>query len=248
MVIAPFGAPIDPEPWEQLAATFGVAVVLDAAAGFDSLRPSRLPSVVSLHATKVLGAGEGGFVLSTDAELIGRIRFASNFGFSGTREALLPGCNAKMSEYHAAIGLAALDGWAATRKEFMRVALAYRRELSGCPGISLQDGYGARWVAATAVAEFAEASAPTVASTLAENGIDSRFWWGQGLHRHRVLCGLPRAAELSATEWLAEHTLGLPCFVDLADEEIHHICAITEQRAMRTTEPSRIRSARVGDT
>jgi dTDP-4-amino-4,6-dideoxygalactose transaminase len=244
MVVAPFGAPVDLEPWDQLAADFGVAVVLDAAAGFDAARPSRVPAVVSLHATKALGAGEGGFVMSADEALIGRIRGASNFGFSGTREAQVPGCNAKMSEYHAAIGLAALDAWQATRGAFARVARAYRRDLDNCRGVSLQPGYGTRWVAATTVAEFDTTSAQSAARTLAEGGIDSRSWWGEGLHRHRALSLLPRAPDLSATEWLAAHTLGLPCSVDLEEEDIRSICMslrrLVENAEADPTHPARL--------
>jgi dTDP-4-amino-4,6-dideoxygalactose transaminase len=41
------------------------------------------PAVVSLHATKVLGAGEDGFVIGTDANLIQELQKQANFG-SGT--------------------------------------------------------------------------------------------------------------------------------------------------------------------
>ena len=61
MPVAVYGQPMDPAPWERFQAETGVPVVIDAAPGFDSARPGALLSVVSLHATKILGVGEGGF-------------------------------------------------------------------------------------------------------------------------------------------------------------------------------------------
>lgn len=63
MPVVPFGRPIDVEAWDRFRARSGLAVVIDAAAGFDSAAPTGTPAVVSLHATKVLGSGEGGFIL-----------------------------------------------------------------------------------------------------------------------------------------------------------------------------------------
>ena len=66
--------------------------------------PRGTPTLVSLHATKVLGAGEGGFVLCDNRDLVVDIRRRMNFGFRGSREAMVPAFNAKLSEYHAAVG------------------------------------------------------------------------------------------------------------------------------------------------
>lgn len=46
-----------------------------------SRRLESLPAVVSLHATKVLGVGEDGFVIGTDANLIQELQKRANFGF-----------------------------------------------------------------------------------------------------------------------------------------------------------------------
>ena len=61
MPVMPFGLPLDMPAWESLRSRTGLAVVIDAAAGVDFVVPSAVPSVVSLHATKALGTGEGGF-------------------------------------------------------------------------------------------------------------------------------------------------------------------------------------------
>src|ERR1041385_427161 len=90
MPVVPFGQPIDVAGWDRFHARTKLPVVIDAAAAFDSITPGNGPAVVSLHATKVFGTGEGGFVMSTDAALKRRIRARTNFGFDGTREAMVP--------------------------------------------------------------------------------------------------------------------------------------------------------------
>ena len=99
MPVSPFGAPIDYHSWEAFRDETGVAVVIDAAAAFDTIEASSVPAVVSLHATKVLGVGEGGFVVLTNAGLTDEIQKRANFGFWNTRESTVRSLNGKLSEY-----------------------------------------------------------------------------------------------------------------------------------------------------
>src|SRR5262249_12257967 len=145
----PFGAPLEVDAWQNFEERTGIAVVIDAAAGFDSAAPSRIPLVVSLHATKILGAGEGGFISTADNRLLERARAACNFGFQGSRNAVLPASNAKMSEYHAAVGLAALAQWVDTRRRHARIAEWYEEALRHLEGVSLQPRHGHGWVTGT---------------------------------------------------------------------------------------------------
>jgi dTDP-4-amino-4,6-dideoxygalactose transaminase len=212
--VAPFGRPIDVAAWDHFQAQTGLAVVIDAAAAFDSLVPGSVPAVVSLHATKVLGVGEGGCVVSSDKDLIKDVQARANFGFFRSREALVPATNAKLSEYHAAIGLAALDEWEATRAEWMAVAQAYNDLFSGSNRIRLQTGFGTSWVVSTCVLDIADAGSERVERALAAARIETRRWWGRGAHAHPATAQLPRS-ELPVTESLARSTIGVPLYRDL---------------------------------
>ena len=86
--VSPFGYPIDFAAWNSFRDETGLAVVIDAAAMFDTIRADSVPAVVSLHATKVLGVGEGGFVIGTDASFIQEVQKRANFGFWNSREAI----------------------------------------------------------------------------------------------------------------------------------------------------------------
>ena len=225
MPVAVCGQPIDPIDWDGFSIETGIPVVIDAAPGFDSLTPSALLSVVSLHATKVLGIGEGGFAISTDAELIRSFRLKSNFGFQGTREALVPATNGKLSEYAAAIGLAGLDEWANRRAAFQTAALRYAERLKGLPGVSLPAGWGPQWVSSTCVLTLDDpaATAP-VLGALGAARVETRAWWGRGMHTHRAFANLPRLP-LPTTERLADTVIGLPFYIDMQAEEIDRVCA-----------------------
>jgi dTDP-4-amino-4,6-dideoxygalactose transaminase len=108
LVVSPFGAPPDLIAWEVFEAQTGVPVVFDAAAAAASIHTTgHQPQCVSLHATKVLGIGEGGAIFCGDADLIARTTALTGFGFAGTqRVSGLRGGNYRPSEYAAAIGLA----------------------------------------------------------------------------------------------------------------------------------------------
>jgi dTDP-4-amino-4,6-dideoxygalactose transaminase len=218
LAVAPFGRPPDPAAWDDFAAASGVPVVIDAAAGFDGIAAGRSPVVVSLHATKALGIGEGGFIAATDRPLLKAIAQRANFGFWGNRETALPSTNAKMSEYHAAVGLAALDGWPARRAAFAGVAARYRRALAG-RAVRLPDGLGEAWVASTMVVGYDGPPPAELAARLAADGIETRAWWGEGCHRTALFADAPRT-DLSVTEALARSTIGLPCHADLGAGDI----------------------------
>jgi dTDP-4-amino-4,6-dideoxygalactose transaminase len=114
----------------------GVPVIVDAAASCDRIveAPQRylgaIPVAISFHATKGFGTGEGGGVASTDTALMPRVVQALNSGFHRTRDSETPGINDKMSEYHAAVGLAELDGWPEKRRALQTAIQSYRRTMT----------------------------------------------------------------------------------------------------------------------
>ncbi|MDB5425655.1 MAG: DegT/DnrJ/EryC1/StrS aminotransferase [Phenylobacterium sp.] len=222
--VCAFGQLPDLAAWRAFQDESGVPVLIDAAAAFDTIHDARLPVCVSLHATKVLGLGEGGFMATEDAELALRFRKLTTYGFWGSRESLIPATNAKLSEYAAAVGLAALDGWPADRLRFMRAAQLLRIALIGLPQVRFQDGWGSDWVTSVCTVGLPDRSAARVAAALAEDGVDTRQWWGAGCHASQAFAHCHRD-ELTVTERLAGATLGLPFSVDMDADEIARVTA-----------------------
>jgi dTDP-4-amino-4,6-dideoxygalactose transaminase len=180
--------------------------------------------VVSLHATKPLGVGEGGFVICTDGAFIDRLRQVTNFGFSSTRIAWRVGINAKLSEYHAAIGLVQLQKWTETRRTWFRIAAAYRDAFAFHPGIRWLSGYGEHWTSSTAVFRFVGRSASDLARELSRHNVEARRWWQSGVGRHPAFADVD-SGSLTNTDRLANETLALPCYLTLRDPVIESVVA-----------------------
>jgi len=220
-VVSPFGAPIDLAAWEDFEERTGIRVVIDAAASFDTAKPSRLPVVVSLHATKILPAGEGGFVATTDEKLRNRMMACCNFGFRGSRSAILPSLNAKMSEYHAAVALASLANWPRTRAQHAQISEWYRESFRSIDAVEFQPGYGTGWVSST-TSVVLPARAPAALGRLLERNVESRPWWGAGCHVQPAFAACARGP-LPVTEDLGKRVLGLPHYPDMRAQDIERV-------------------------
>jgi dTDP-4-amino-4,6-dideoxygalactose transaminase len=203
-------------------------VVLDAAASVEAVLadPGRcvgdVPVVLSLHATKPLAAGEGGAVVCADRDLVLRIAWALNFGFQGVRDSSLPSTNGKLSEYHAAVALASLDGWAARQVEAAAVNAAYRDRAQ-------EAGIGERLVLAPQVAStYAlldctdDDEAGRVLAACDDAGVDTRLWYGRGVQANQWF-STAAADPLEITRCLAPRVIGLPMAHDLGPEQLDRV-------------------------
>ncbi len=232
MPVMPFGAPIDVDAWAAFRDETGIPVVIDGAAGFDTARRADVPVVVSLHATKVIGAGEGGFLASSDLNLLADVRQRSNFGFRGTRAAEVCATNAKLSEYGAAVALAAMDGWDASRLRWLLAATRLRTALRDIPGIRFQAGWGVTWVSSTCVVRLDPALRSELGGVFAAHGISQRNWWGSGCHQEAAFRNCARTA-LPQTEAWAQTSVGLPFHPDLSDGDATRIGGALKDAAAR---------------
>ena len=230
MIVAPFGAPVDVSTWEKVQADTGIPIIIDAAAAFDTMRhggPMPLgtcPMVVSLHATKVFGVGEGGVLLCRDQAFMERVRRMAQFGFLVTREAMIPGVNAKLSEYAAAVGLAGLDEWPEARAHWLVAQASYARHLSG---IAPPPWLDSSWVSSTYNVLW-PGDARRARDALAVAGIATLQWWGAGCHEQPAFRACP-AELLPVTRSLARQTIGLPFWQDLAPAQIETVCTALER-------------------
>lgn len=226
--VAPYGVLPEVRALEGLQDRTGVPVVLDAAAAFEAILEvpeaisDRVPIALSFHATKAFSTGEGGAVLWDQPEGQGRVVQAANFGFLGSRAARVRGTNAKMSEYHAAVGLAMLDGLPGRRAAWARVVALWRglaqgRDLAGRLHLPprLSSAYA-----------LLEADGPAtmrrMEARLRSRRVETRRWYEGGLHLQPHFRRLGRDP-LPVTEDLSQRLLGLPMAHDLARGDIAHV-------------------------
>lgn len=235
MVVSPFGAPIDLEGWNGFMRDTGIPVIVDAAAAFDTMSRHECldriacPIMVSLHATKTFGIGEGALVLSSSESLAASIRQRGNFGFVRTREAEVDGINAKLSEYSAAVGLAALDEWTERRQQWVELTDAFAARAAAVPGVSPLPGFGDGWVASYGnVVLPVSAAIEAVRDGLERAGIETRRWWGGGCHAQAAYAACDRDP-LARTESLAARVLGLPFWLGLTPSQIDDMFTALER-------------------
>jgi dTDP-4-amino-4,6-dideoxygalactose transaminase len=222
MPVGVFGAPVDTAAWDDFQRETGIPVVIDAAAGIDGACIGRCPTVISLHATKPLAAGEGALVVSRDPDIVGEIMTRANFGFRGARRADTAGMNGKLSEYAAAVALASFDLWPETRGMLAEVTECYRAGLAGLAGVRLSPGYGEGWVSSTCNIALAEPAADCVIDALGARAIEARQWWSKGCHREPAFSDCPRTGQ-AVVDSLADRVVGLPYFAGLRPEAIDRI-------------------------
>jgi dTDP-4-amino-4,6-dideoxygalactose transaminase len=220
--VCAFGDLGDLAAWKAFREETGIPVLVDAAAAFDALGDAELPAVVSLHATKVLGVGEGGFLATRDPALALKVRQLTTFGFQSSRESHAPATNAKLSEYAGAVGLAALDAWPADRLRFLRAAQLLRIGLVGLPQVRFQEGWGSDWITSVCCVALPDGSASAVADSLTAQGVDTRRWWGLGCHTSRAFAACVRE-DLTHTTRLGASVIGLPFSVDLDADEVRRV-------------------------
>jgi dTDP-4-amino-4,6-dideoxygalactose transaminase len=214
--------------WEQACAAAGVPLVVDSAAAFGAVGEDGVPiggqgdvEVVSFHATKPFAVGEGGAVFTRDDAIRDRIEQTINFGFDSDHAVSMPiALNGKMSELHAAVGLAVLD-------EFDAI-LSVRREVAGAirdaarPGVTWQSGCErSTWQFVPARLENGvtrDRTARGCASTL-----ETRVYY-EPLHlMGRLAAKCVCDGSLPVTEALAREILALPMANDLTAGEVQRL-------------------------
>lgn len=222
---------VDPETWiAPGVAGFGVpsyAPVVDAAGAFGEqqvpLLKDGITVVFSGHATKTFGMGEAGWIVTWDRAEAETLRQMSNFGID-KGVSVFAGTNAKMSEFHAAYGLAGLDTW--DREPWLQLYDWYDKHLPS----SVVKQKRPRGVYSLLPVKL-PVPAAAVKDALLEAEIETRRWYTPILTEH------PLFQKMGNREWrrknpvnipvtldLAEHLLGLPYHLYLTEADVKQVC------------------------
>jgi dTDP-4-amino-4,6-dideoxygalactose transaminase len=216
--------------WRAACARAGVPLLIDSAAGFGAVDEAGLPlgsqgdtEVFSFHATKPFAIGEGGAVVSSDAEIVERIERIINFGIDpDSRLSLDAGLNAKMSEIQAAIGLAMLDRFDGVLARRRATAARLKALVARHPLTYQAGSAGSTWQVFQLLVPDADTRARAVA--LAEpHRIECRTMFEPPLHRHPAFASATLAGPLATTEAVAARTLSLPLANSLGPRQLRRL-------------------------
>lgn len=231
-----YGFPCDVEAIQHIADDYNLKVIYDAAHAFGvgchcgSLLQHGDLSVLSFHATKVFNTFEGGAIICPDAKTKKRIDRLKNFGFVDEVTVAANGINAKMSELHAAVGLAQLPGIDAAIEERRRVADSYRKLLAAVPGLVLPDfSQACRPNYAyfpVRISEGAALDREALLERLRAEGIMPRRYFHPLIPQFQYYRSNASAdpQRYPVAERIGREVLCLPIYPDLEDEQVHRIC------------------------
>lgn len=230
------------EELKQLARSAGVPLILDAAQALGVQYQGRCPAVLadagvlSLHATKIVSACEGGLVVTDDDELAAQVRAMHNFGTTHGRVVSI-GTNAKMHEVSAAMALSVLPTLPQVIADNRRKHLLYRELLAELAGISIREpsaGTHSNYHYVVAEVEVGQGgvSRDRLQKRLQKNNIHTKAYFAPGCHVLPPYCERPRVHSpqpLPGTEALAARVLCLPTGPGVSDADIGRVCdAISE--------------------
>ena len=188
----------------------------------------------SFYANKNITTGEGGMVVTDHKDLYDKARYYKNlcFPLDSPRSFLHEeiGFNYRMSNLHAAIGLAQVEKADEYRGMRIRNANLYQKLLADVPGLTFQgeanDVLNVFWMNGILIdpKKYGH-TRDELADHLKSEGIDTRNFF-QGMHRQPALkkYGCDCSGRYPVSDKLADQGLYLPSASNLPEKDIQRIC------------------------
>jgi perosamine synthetase len=232
-----YGHPVDMDPVLDLAATYNLRVIEDAAEAHGAEYRGRsagsfgTSSCFSFYANKLLTTGEGGMLLLDDDALAARARGLRNLGFQPGRRFFHTelGFNYRLTNLQAALGLPQVERMDDIVSRKRHIGQAYTERLSEMPGLELQVqqpwAKSVYWMFGVVLREDTGLDATEFARRLASRGVETRPFF-LGMHEQPVLRdrGLFHAESYPVAERIARQGLYLPSGLGLQDSQIDRVC------------------------
>lgn len=225
-----FGNPCDAVAIEKIAERHNLKVIYDAAHAMGTtlnnqsvLRYGDI-SATSLHATKLFSTVEGGGCISDNEDIMSRIRRIRNFGLKDQYTINEDGFNGKMSEVHAAFGLANLPNLANILHDRKEKYHHYLKHLDSVENLRFQklNGDGCNYSYFPLMFEE-ESTLHEVLDALKCHEIFPRRYFYPALTES---VELPSTKPMPIAEDIARRILCLPLYHQLSFQNIDFICGL----------------------
>ncbi len=232
-----YGNPCDVERLAEIAAKHDLSLIYDAAHAFgvefygNSILRYGDASTLSFHATKVFNTIEGGAIVAKDDETYEKLKLLRNHGIKSEEEVVLPGTNAKMNEFEAAMGLCNLETVEeniAARKELYK---RYQGKLTGVGGLTFQMLTASKYNYSYMPVCFQNRNTrDRVYTGLAGVGIHARKYFFPLTVNLEYFAGRFRSLKgIESARRISDRVLCLPIYPDLGVESVDSICGkVTE--------------------
>lgn len=218
------GQAADLDELRALADDAGVPLIEDAAEAHGATYRGRPVGAIgragmfSFTPTKNITTGEGGLVVTDDADLAARLRLLRNHGQTGTYEHGSLGFNWRLSDIHAAVGNVQLAKLPTILDRKRALAADLTERLAALPGITPPVVRPDRDHVFMLYTTLVDGDRDALRDHLLASGVEARLYFPPA-HRQPVFAGL-EVGELPVTEHLAEHMLSLPIHAQLTEDDL----------------------------
>jgi perosamine synthetase len=239
MAVSLFGQPADMPALQAIAERHGLALIEDAAQSHGASIDGRMSGswgagCFSFYPTKNMTTGEGGMLTTDDQALADRVRLLREHGMRQRYHHESLGYNLRMTDIHAAIGLAQLERLPALTARRQQIAARYDGELRGV-------GVPRRRPGATHVFHQYTLRVPRrdeFAALLAERGVGSGIYYPIPVHRQEAIEALGYGGgSFPVSERLADEVLSIPVHPSLTDDEVATVIRAVNEVAGELAQP-----------
>lgn len=234
MPVHVFGNPCDIEAINKIAKKHNLKVIYDAAHAIGTKYNGRSAleygdiSATSLHATKLLNTAEGGGCISTDKEICDKLERIRFFGHNNEKDIVEDGFNGKMTEVHAALGIANLKYYNDVLKDRKEKYLLYQKNLNEIENLRFQKQQekGECNYSYFPVIFNSEEQLLKVTEKLSEHKIYPRRYFYPSVNTYNKIVDYKATPN---SEDIAKRILCLPLYLNLTHQEILLISNIIKQ-------------------
>ncbi len=228
-----YGQMCDMDALQAVADRHGLAIIEDAAQAVGAAyRGQRAGSfgtgAFSLYATKNVMSGEGGMITTNEEAIAERCRLLRNHGMRRRYYYDMLGYNFRMSNLHAAIGLAQMDRWADFTQKRRANAAFLSSNLS--PVITPQlgpdrDHVWHQYTVRLTLAQQAERgfNRDTAVARLNAAGIGTGIFYPVPAHKHAYMQEIVGDIHLPVAEKVAQEVFSLPVHPLLSQADLEQI-------------------------
>ncbi|MFV0363045.1 MAG: DegT/DnrJ/EryC1/StrS family aminotransferase [Suipraeoptans sp.] len=237
-----YGHICDVEKIERIAKKHNLKVIYDAAHAFGEKYKGKAignfgdSSVFSFHATKSFNSIEGGAIALNDFNYGLELYQLKNFGFVGEDNVNGVGANAKLSEFHAAMGLCNLNHYYNITTGRKRVTKRYREHLSNAAGLKIMqenpeiEENCAYFPVLIDEQEFGK-NRDVICKELNKHNIYARRYFYPLTSKFKCYNGEFHNQHTPIAEYVSKNIMTLPLYESLENEDVDRICSIIMEKS-----------------
>ena len=223
-----YGQVCEMEAIQKVADAHGLAIIEDAAQAVGATRHGKKAGsfgtgCFSLYATKNIMSAEGGMVTTNDDTIAEKVRMLRNHGMKRRYYHDMLGYNFRMTDLHAAIGLAQvnrLDDFTAKRRANADYLSAH---IESVITPTVLPGNEHVWHQYTI--RIPDKNRDAAAKQLNDAGIGTGIFYPVPVHRQPFVRQIVGDVRLPVTEKLAEEVISLPVHPQLSAQDLEKIAA-----------------------